>query len=81
MAFKRIEPSTVVTVHTYESLLAAWKSFGSARSLVARFVFAGRPLATSQTSRLPNELRERLEFLDDSLDFLERLYRLEDPRI
>jgi len=75
----RIESSTTITIHTYENLLAAWKSLGP-RSLVARIVFAGSPLCAPQIRRLPKDLRELLEFEDDSFDFLEHLYQLQDPR-
>lgn len=34
----------------------------------------------SQLRRLPEALKARLHSPDDSVDFLERLYRLEDPR-
>jgi hypothetical protein len=76
----RIEPSTTITIHTFESLLAAWKSLGGQRSLVSRIVFTGKPLTASQLRRLPKALREKIEYPDDALDFLERMYCLEDPR-
>lgn len=48
-------------------------------SLAAHFIVK-RPLTVSQLRRLPEALKKKLHCPDDSVDFLERLHGLEDPR-
>jgi hypothetical protein len=79
MTFMRIQRSTTIEVPDHKNLLAAWRLHGGPGSLVARFI-VDKPLTASQLSRLPEALKARLHSPDDSVDFLERLYGLEDPR-
>jgi hypothetical protein len=78
--FVEIQITTTVTVHDYRSLLAAWKRFGGPRSLVGRYIYVGKPLTESQLRRLPAGLRDKIRYPEDPLDFLERMFALEDPR-
>jgi len=79
MTFMRIQRSTTIEVPDHKNLLAAWRLHGGPGTLVGRFI-VGKPLTASQLSRLPEALKARLCSPDDSVDFLERLYGLEDPR-
>lgn len=79
MTVMRIQRSTAIEVPDHKSLIAAWRLHGGPGSLVARFI-VDKPLTASQLSRLPEALKARLHSPDDSVDFLERLYCLEDPR-
>ena len=83
MSLMRIQTATI-EVHDYESLLWAWREHGKQPlSVVGRFVLAGPPLTKAQHHRLPKALKEVLHYRrpeDDSVEWLERLYRLEDPR-
>ena len=79
MAYMEITPSAVVEVPDHKDLIAAWKRYGGPGTLVARFIVAKR-LTPAQFRSLPAALRAKLEYADDSDDFFERLYGLEDPR-
>jgi len=79
MTFMRIQRSTTIEVPDHKNLLAAWRLHGGPGTLVGRFI-VDKPLTASQLSRLPEALKARLCSPDDSVDFLERLYGLEDPR-
>lgn len=79
MSFMLIRPSTEIEVPDYKNLLAAWRSYGGLNTCVARFIVK-KPLTEAQARRLPKALREKLSCSGDSIDRLEQLYRLEDPR-
>jgi hypothetical protein len=79
MTYMKVTPSTTVEVPDHKNLLAAWRIHGGPAMLVARFIVR-KPLTESQLLRLPEALKERLHCLDDAVDFLERLFGLEDPR-
>ncbi|MGB6303907.1 MAG: hypothetical protein WBF45_09165 [Acidobacteriaceae bacterium] len=76
-----IHPLTVITAEDYQGLLAAWKRYGGPLSLVGEFVVK-KALTDAQYRRLPQGLKDRLKEGDeiDAVSFLERLYRLPDPR-
>jgi hypothetical protein len=76
----RIREALTIAVADDRSLLVEWRMHGGPRSPVAlRFILA-KPLTDAQIRRLPDELIELIEFPDDSVAFIERLYRLEDRR-
>jgi hypothetical protein len=76
----RILDPLTIAVADHKSLLVAWRMHGGPRSHVAlRFILA-KPLTAGQFQRLPDGLKALIEFPDDSVAFLERLYDLEDPR-
>jgi hypothetical protein len=80
MAYMKISPSTgTIEVPDHKSLLAAWREYGGPLCFVRRFI-VGKPLTASQLRRLPEALKERLHGPNNALDFLDRLYGLEDPR-
>lgn len=81
MSIFEIQPLTVVTTETLKELREAWKVHGGVYSLVGTFIVR-KPLTAAQYSRLPQGLKDRLKQGDenDSLSFLEQLYRLNDPR-
>ena len=79
MAFMLIDRSTTIEVADHKNLLAAWRLHGGPLTLVGRFIVR-KPLTASQLRRLPGALRGMLHYPDDSVDFLERLYSLDDPR-
>lgn len=79
MAFMKVSPQTgTIEVPDLKSLTAAWRTYGGPSCLVRRFIVE-KPLTASQLRRLPGPLRARLE-VDGAVAWLERLYRLEDPR-
>jgi hypothetical protein len=53
--------------------------YGGPLCFVRRFI-VGKPLTASQIRRLPEALKARLHSPDDSVGFLERMYRLPDMR-
>jgi len=73
-----VHPLTVITVKDHKGLRQAWKRYGGAFPLVGEFVVR-KPLTESQLRRLPEGLRALVRTADD-VSFLERLYRLPDPR-
>jgi hypothetical protein len=78
LAFMKISPQTgTIEVPDLKSLTAAWRTYGGPFCMVRHFIVA-KPLTASQLSRLPGPLKARLE--PDDMVWLERLYRLEDPR-
>ena len=79
MAYFITQPGATVTAHDYEHLLAAYEHFKSARELIARFVVT-ETLSEAQIRSLPSPLRKRLVFSDASVESLERLASLPDPR-
>jgi hypothetical protein len=79
MSFAMIEAGAVVTVHDRESLLALYRAHRDYLHLIREFVMDG-PLTARQLERLPRPLRERLTLVDASVERLEQLYDLEDPR-
>jgi len=79
VAYMKYTASAIIEVPDHKNLLAAWRLHGGPGTLVGRFI-VGKPLTASQLSRLPEALKARLYSPDDSVDFLERLYGLEDPR-
>jgi hypothetical protein len=78
MLMKISGPRATVTVPDLKGLRAAWAHLCPG-TLVGRFIVQ-KPLTPAQLRRLPVDLRDRLESMDDSVGFLERLYGLEDPR-
>lgn len=82
MTVMAFNPQTgTVEVPDHKSLRAAWKTFGGPFGgpfcMVRRFIVE-KPLTASQLRQLPGPLRARLE--PEDVLWLERLYRLEDPR-
>ena len=71
-------PSTTVEVEDYRTLREAWRRWGGPCSLVGCFTVR-KPLTEAQLRRLPRALKAVLR-QDDSVSFLERLYRLNDER-
>ena len=68
-----------ITVPDLKNLKAAWRIYGGPFCMVRCFIVR-QQLTASQLSRLPEALRERLHSPDGSVEWLERLFRLEDPR-
>jgi hypothetical protein len=68
-----------ITVPDLKNLKAAWKTYGGPFCMVRRFIVE-KQLTASQLRRLPEALRARLHSPDGSVEWLEHLYRLEDPR-
>lgn len=79
MTFMHLYRTATVEVPDLESLKAAWKQYGGPFCLVASFIVK-KPLTESQFRRLPKALRNMVSYPDDSVAWLERLYRLEDTR-
>ncbi len=75
----RIQRATTITVPDYNSLVFAWRLHGGPGTIAKSFIVE-KPLTDAQLRRLPKDLKRMIQSPDDSLDFLERLYRLEDPR-
>jgi hypothetical protein len=83
--FAVIKPSTTVEVADYRNLIGQWRNMPkSARRLVG--VWVVEKITSTQKKRLPADLRQKLvvghdaKKTRDDVQFLERLYRLEDPR-
>lgn len=78
MAFMKVSPQTgTIEVPDLKSLIAAWRTYGGPFCMVRRFIVE-KPLTASQLRLLPEPLKARLE--PDDVVWLERLYRLVDPR-
>ena len=71
-------PRATITVADHKNLRAAWKLYRHC-PLAGRFIVR-KPLTEAQLRRLPAELQDRVSSPDD-LEFLERLYALEDMRV
>jgi hypothetical protein len=80
MTFCKIDREmATIEVPDLRNLKAAWKTYGGPFCMVRRFI-VGKKLTDSQLRRLPEALRARLHSPDGSVEWLEHLYRLEDPR-
>jgi hypothetical protein len=79
MAYCKIQAGAVVTAHDHASLLTSFRQYRDCLELVREFVMDG-PLTAGQIERLPKPLSERLTLVDASVERLERLLRLPDPR-
>lgn len=79
MTYCRVEAGTTITTHSYESLVAVYEQYKSCRELIGEFVVTV-PLTEEQMCSLPGPLRKRCTFPDASVESLDRLASLPDPR-
>ncbi|HTB97317.1 MAG TPA: hypothetical protein VK716_09940 [Terracidiphilus sp.] len=78
----RKQANGIVTIQVvdYRSLMIAWHLHsGSSSSADLRFSVA-EPLTDLQFQRLPEALKASIESSEPSLEFLERMFHLPDPR-